>query len=728
MKQRLISRYPDQVQEIILNPLNSSDSANLVDSLLPVQEMPPGVRQMILERTDGNPFFIEEVIRALLDSGALIRAEGTLHWNPAHPSTQVAIPGNVQALLAARIDRLEAEARHTLQLASVIGRNFYRRVLDSISETAVSLDEQLRELEGLALIREAARTPEKEYRFRHALTRDAAYATILRRRRRQFHRRVAEAIEALFPDRLEEESHRLAEHFKEALVMDKAQHYYTMAGDQASRLFANMEAIEHYTKALELARESSPGDQLVRLYQRLGRTYEVSGMFDEALALYSEMRHMAEQRLLPELRLQGLLLEATIRSTFTGKFDPERGLELVNEALALARELGDPRAESKAYWNLALLGTYADLGVRHTIEYGQKAVEIARQHRLREELAYALHDLARPFTTVGRIAESHDVLNEAAELWRELGRANMLADNRTTLAEFLCVQGRLDEALQLSEEAQEISRQASNYWGQSYAGSTKALLLFEFGRIDEALAVAGESLLMAEKADFDAAQYYMRAHLALYYARLGDLATAFEQIDDLETIDRELGVPTFARLPILVLAHLHALAGNVQESRRLMPDQADALQLTRTDSILFGTAVAPGILLDLADGHDDVALSAVDEALASARKHDLLLLLPELLLMKVRALVGLQRLDDAAAVATEATDLARSFGSRLLLLPALATLAEIEQLRGQETAAAAARNEGQAVVAFIAEHIADNALRQKFLQLPTVRTVQQDDA
>ncbi len=725
MKERVAARYPGQVSEIHLHPLSEDESADLVDGLLPVQDMPRDVCEMILERTDGNPFFIEEVIRTLLESGTLERTNGALHWNSSQSAAQLVIPGNVQALLAARIDRLEKEARHTLQLASVIGRNFYRRVLDMISETAEALDQQLKELEALALIREAARLPELEYMFRHALTRDATYATILRRRRRAFHRRVGEAFELLFPDRLHEEASRLAEHFNEALVLDKAQHYYTMAGDQALRLYANREASDFYSKALNIARESGTVDQLGRLYRKLSRAYELSGRYDDALDLFQEMHQQAARRAAPAIELQALLSEATIRSTFTDKFDTERGHQLVTEALALAQELGDPRAESKAYWNLSLLGTYSDRGVYQTIEYGEKAATIARQNGLHEELAYALHDLARPYFMAGRLSDSLLALDEAAQLWRDLGRSNMLADNRATLAEGLNMLGQLEQSLLMGQEALAISRKTSNAWGQAYALGSIAPVLYELGRIDEAFDAWHESLVMARKANFGAPRLYARAHMALALAQLGDLDSAFAQLNRAKAAASNVDLPIFSNLPQFGLAHLHLLAGNLEEARRALPDKANRLELARSEPILLIFAVATFLLLSKADQDYDEMLSAAEQELDLAREGDIALVLPDLQLLQAEALLGLDRLDEAATILYDALEHARSFSARVKLANLLALIMKVEHLRGNETAAAEAREEGLAAVAFIAEHISDPELHEKYMRTDMVRSFQE---
>ncbi|UCC50153.1 MAG: AAA family ATPase, partial [Anaerolineaceae bacterium] len=335
LKQTLASRYPERYTEIVLNPLSDEDSDVLVDSLLAIADLPNQLRQLILQKTEGNPFFIEEVVRTLIDSGVVIRDESGLHWRVETKVDEIALPDNVQALLIARIDRLEKEIRRTLQLAAVIGRSFYHRVLKTISDVATTLDEQLETLQRVELIYEAARLPELEYMFRHELTRDAAYKSILRRHRRQFHRRVGQALEALFPDRLEEESPRLAYHFYEAGDSERALKYHTMAADAAAGIYANAEAVVHYTHALEVARRVPvSNEQLIYLYTSRGRTLEVSGKYDSALANYEELETLARERVDRNLELAALIPQATIYSTATVEYDLEQGRALSERALA----------------------------------------------------------------------------------------------------------------------------------------------------------------------------------------------------------------------------------------------------------------------------------------------------------------------------------------------------------------------------------------------------------
>jgi predicted ATPase len=242
------------------------------------------------------------------------------------------------------------DARHILQLAAVIGRSFSWRVLEAVCGAPQELKRQLSTLQQRDLIYELAGVPELEYSFRHALTQEAAYNSILLKHRRQFHGWVGEAMERLYSDHLEEQAAVLAHHFAEAADRERALRYFTLAGDAAARLHAHVEAGDHYARALEIAaRNGAPNDTLVYLYSRRGRTLEMRGRYQDALANYRELEALARERNDLRLELAALIPQATVHSTFTVEFDPHQGRALSDRALALSRRLGDPRAEAKSY-------------------------------------------------------------------------------------------------------------------------------------------------------------------------------------------------------------------------------------------------------------------------------------------------------------------------------------------------------------------------------------------
>ena len=542
LKQTAEADYPHRYTEVALQPLTDEDSETLVDSLLTISDLPAELRKLILAKSDGNPFFVEEVVRTLIDRGAVIRDEDGMRWHAATNVEDIDIPDGLQALLLSRIDRLDEEARRTLQLASVIGRSFYYQVLKLISEGNEALDKQLTTLQRVELIREATRLPELEYIFKHELTREAAYNSILRRRRRQFHRNVGDAIERLFPDQLDEEAHKLAIHFLEARDNEKALKYFTTAGDKAGRLYANDEALDHYRKALDLARKTDvTNKQLVHLYTRCGRTYQLCGRYDEAIATYEELEALGKERDDKELELAALTSQATVYSTYTVKFDPKKGEAISLKTLEVAQEIQDHRAETQALWNLLLVSTYSGADPEKAISYGEQSIAMAREHGLKMELAFSLNDIARPYTAVGRPRDALVSLDEARELWRELEIKPMLSDNLTSAASTNYELGNLDEAMALAKEGLQVSIESNNAWGEAGALFFLGPTFLEIGEIGEGLKALEKAGKLAKEVNFTGPPQVIGGLLAWVYAMMGDLDGALQEVE--EALEDDFEIP-----------------------------------------------------------------------------------------------------------------------------------------------------------------------------------------
>ena len=321
--------YPEYCASIYLEPLSSSESHLLVSSVLDGSGAPGHIYDLIESRAEGNPLFIEETLRALLDLGALTEADGRLHWNPEADAERLALliglSGSVQALMTTRIDQLEPDVRRSLQLASVIGRSFDKQVLEHIAErTSPVLDEHLKRLAQADLVRPVTGGEHQEFAFRHALIRDAAYDSILLRQRRRYHRRVGEAIEALHPERLEDEAPRLAHHFAESRDWARAARYYALAGDAAARLYANAEAIEHYDHAWEICRQNPTvldDRELITFMRQRGRAFEGAERLDEARANYVELEQIGLARGDVAIQAEAVALQLMLPAAAAG---PER--------------------------------------------------------------------------------------------------------------------------------------------------------------------------------------------------------------------------------------------------------------------------------------------------------------------------------------------------------------------------------------------------------------------
>lgn len=270
IRKEIQSRNSDKYSEIIIDPLGTDHTNELIDELLQIKDIPQEARNLVLRKAEGNPYFVAEVVRWFVDQEMVHQTVNGLEWNEASNITDATIPDSVQALLMARMDRLSADAKDTLQLASVIGRAFYHRILGKISDSILELDMQLTTLESHEMIQTQRDKNELQYMFKHELARDAAYSSILLRRRRSLHLRVAEAMESVFEDSLEDNAHRLGYHFSVAKDHERAMKYFEMATDIADGMNAKTEAENHLRNAISAASSfKAPEEKISSLNSRL---------------------------------------------------------------------------------------------------------------------------------------------------------------------------------------------------------------------------------------------------------------------------------------------------------------------------------------------------------------------------------------------------------------------------------------------------------------------------
>ncbi len=239
----------DRYTEITLKHLSTKESRELVGALLTIENLPESVRDIILQKSEGNPFFIEEVIRSLIDRDLVYRESD--RWRARDDVSSLDVPDTIQGVVLARVDRLDAEAREVLQCASVIGRLFKYRLLEQLAGSDRHLDRHLLEFQEKDLVYEERTVPELEYAFKHTFTQEATYQSILERRRQSFHHQVGEGMERLYPDRLEDYYEELAHHYSLSDDTEKAVEYLYKAGEKAARGSANEAAIIFFQKGLE---------------------------------------------------------------------------------------------------------------------------------------------------------------------------------------------------------------------------------------------------------------------------------------------------------------------------------------------------------------------------------------------------------------------------------------------------------------------------------------------
>jgi class 3 adenylate cyclase len=336
-------------RRLVLAPLGPTAIDLLLNDLLGADASLVGLAATIRERTGGNPFFIEEVVRTLAESGTLAGSRGA--YRLVHSVGTMAIPPTVEAVLAARIDRLGEREKAVLQMAAVIGGQFSEPVLRHVSGLPeAALASTLRALVAAEFLSEQELYPEVEYAFRHALTEEVAYRSQLGSRRAEVHGAVARAIEELHPDRVDERAALLAQHWEAAGELEQAAHWNARAAVWA-RLKDPFEARRHWRKVLDLAPslQETPeivgvriaaGWMLLNFGWRLGVTegQEVGDFEREMAEVYAQTRALAERH----ERTEGVaVLAATYGAVRMLCGHPEESVELGREALALARRTGD---------------------------------------------------------------------------------------------------------------------------------------------------------------------------------------------------------------------------------------------------------------------------------------------------------------------------------------------------------------------------------------------------
>ena len=294
--------------EVALQPLGAGDVDHLIRNLLDIDDLGESVRATIIGKTGGNPFFIEEVVRELVDAGAVVESEG--RFRATDRIEHVVIPSTVQEVIMVRIDRLDESKRHILQLASVIGRSFSYGVIAELLDQAQSLPADLRLLRDKQILTERKvnwevavgdRTmlEELEYMFRHALAQETIYSSVLQQTRKVLHAQVGAAIESRFNDRLKEFYGILSWHFLRAEDLRKAEDYSFRAGEEAARAGAAREALQHFRDAarLDLQIHADQGDAAHRgrieknialALMNIGQLPESLPHFDRALVYLGE--------------------------------------------------------------------------------------------------------------------------------------------------------------------------------------------------------------------------------------------------------------------------------------------------------------------------------------------------------------------------------------------------------------------------------------------------------
>jgi len=435
-----------------IDPLAPQGASELLDDLLGSSPGLRPLRDLLVARTEGNPFFLEESVRSLVEDGVLSGERGARSL--AVPISTISTPASVQTVLAARIDRLEPDAKRLLQSAAVIGKDFSLPLLLAASDLPeAEVQRLIAELQAAEFIYETRLFPDPEYTFKHALTHDVSYGGLLGERRRLLHGRIFSAMERLDAGRRGEAVDRMAFHALRGELWAKAVECAREAGLRARALSANRSAVEAFRNALiALARlPSSPETTAseIDLHFEIRDVLFVLGDF----ALIPQHVARAEQ-LAQDLgdvrRLAASLLYSSGSYWYMG--DQHEAIAVAERALALAREIGDDELLGLCGYRLAtayfLLGDY-----RRCLEYARLGVDSLRP-RARQVVRFGGHTftfccsfLAMALAELGELDEAERIGREGFALAQELDHGYSITVSCFGVAHALLMRDGWEEAL-----------------------------------------------------------------------------------------------------------------------------------------------------------------------------------------------------------------------------------------------------------------------------------------
>jgi class 3 adenylate cyclase/tetratricopeptide (TPR) repeat protein len=564
-----------------LDALRAETAGELLDGLLGDDPALATLRQLLVRR--GNPFFLEETVRTLVETGVLAGERG--RYRLTRPINAIQVPATVQVVLAARIDRLSPEDKRLLQTASVIGKDVPFALLQAIADAPEALRSGLDRLQAAEFVYETGLYPDLEYSFKHALTHEVTYGGLLHERRRELHLRIVGAIETLRRDRLAGEIERLAHHALQAEAWEKCVEYARQAGGRAMERSAYAQAGAYFDQALDA------------------------------------VGHLPESRATLELALE-LRSSRTAPHSALGEHD--RQLQVSEEALRTAERLGDqPRvaritsALGNALWQLGL---------------NVRALEVAERSMVAAEavgdalvLASARLDVAMICRSLGDYRRAIDTVTPAVELLtgarihERIGRAVYPAvTTRSTLIGTLTDLGEFDRAMTIARENIEIAKVLGQPVSLLLAQFNVSAVLLQRGEFGTAVTLLEPALVLCTSAALASWYPQIAGALGHAYARTGRLGESLSLLDGAR--ERALAVARRAEALVgIYLADAYLQAGRINEAEQ---EAARVLALTRERSERGAEA---GVLHVLAEAairseapHEAVAEEHYRQALALA--------------------------------------------------------------------------------------------------------------
>lgn len=697
--------HPHRYTNVALLPLEYEQTRELVAGLLAIDALPDEVRNLILTRADGNPLFVEEIIRSMMDDG-LIVFEGD-RWVAHGDLVNVTFPATVEALLTARLDRLDEAARVVGQAASVIGRRFYYDELAALVPDVASLDQRLLELQRRELIREVARIPKRSFEFRHALVQEAAYRTILLRHRVQLHAGIADFIERFQPDRVED----IADHLVASHQMERALPYLVGAGERAAAGYATSTAIFRFEAAVELIDDSTDIDLVQRALEGLGQVKESLFDIEGAVDAYGQLRKMGEERGHAPMLVSGANKLAFVRGMFMG--DRGQALEDVAHAEQLAREQDDHAGLAES----CVVQCYLHTPTGEFDEVHHYMTEVIRHGEATghdHAALFGMTHLSNALVLLARFADGLEQAEKTLARAEEQGNLRFQAEVLTFAIPVASLHlGNGERVVDALERGMEIALRIGDRSAETFAAVLQGKGAMMQGYVEQALALFQRSMEAADATGIPYLRALSRCVTGTAYLQVGGpmIERALEYHDETSNL---MEMPTGKTYGTWMWSEMGtcALAARKIDHAQSVFDLA-LKESTATMFLMRPAALLGACQLALSRGQVDRATELYAEADEYVTSHAMAgdQLLTNLQGARLQAAVGAH--DRAIDLLDESETLCDP-AMRRVLLEVLAVRRRSLMELGRVDEAKAVQSRGQAIAAEIASLISDAELRAAF--------------
>ncbi len=702
-----------RLTNLVLEPLDETHARTLVANLLHVEDLPEKVRSLILAKAEGNPFFVEEVIRSLLDSGLIVQVDD--HWRATQAIEHITVPDTLTGVIAARLDRLGDASKRVAQTAAVIGREFDLEILAEVHDEPQVLDSALDDLQQRELVRVKEHLATVGYIFKHTLTQETAYASLLLRRRRELHRRVAECLERRRPDHVND----IARHYVEGQELARALPFLVTAADRAAHAYATTEAIALYTQAQQILQTVDNAGMMRRVFEGLGGALMMA--YDVPRALETFYAMLAFGRAHEDIATQVSALNklGMLEGQWMGDFAAAEIHLLEAEALARTFEIRAGLMELLTI-RCGICNMTGDFG--RTITYLGESVHLSRGLGIKEQMAFGLTHIATTLTHLGRYDEAWDRAQEALAVAREAGDQQHEAE-ALAYAVAMCHlrNGELDAAKACASAGVQIAAHIGAAFAESLGSYMLGWVAYLRGAYEEALLQYGRSLDRGRTSGMPFQEAMALSALGAVYLDLGpqwaDKALELHA-QTLALLEHPLGVQAGGTAWVdlgmctLTLGHIDQAADYFQRGLTV-PTFLGMQQKPR-----FHVGLA---LVALARGELETARLHVDDAQAFAAARSMQHLFPMIDLVAAQVSVACGDADAAQVRFDRAETGAREMGMRPVAWSACAGAADLFATTGQTSLARQKYRAACQVIDAIAADLQDDGLRAGFLRHATGR-------